>query len=266
MKGRKAMLINPTKVKLGKRAPRLDDRTLKLSNYFLPSLPLPPLSVDYTGGVTSFGMMLNDNLGNCTIAAVGHAEQIWSIAADGPNSELTVPDALILEKYQQWCGYNPADPSTDLGGVEIDVLNSWRSRGFHPSSHPHHHPLIAYADPDPMNLVHVRQAIQLFGGVYIGLQLPISAQSQDIWAPAAGPNGEPGSWGGHAVFVPAYDAETFTCITWGGLQKMTVSFWDECVDEVHALIEAEFLKGATGETPAGFDLEILLKDVAQVAS
>jgi len=75
-----------------------------------------------------WGMMLNDRLGCCTIAAIGHAVQTWTANALG--RELTVPDSSILEYYEKWDGYDPADPATDQGGVEIDVLNDWRQQGF----------------------------------------------------------------------------------------------------------------------------------------
>ena len=83
--------------------------------------------MDYTRGITTWGMMLNDQLGCCTIAAVGHAVQAWTANAD---VELTVPDSVILQYYEQWDGYNPANPSSDQGGVELDVLNNWRQQGF----------------------------------------------------------------------------------------------------------------------------------------
>src|SRR5271154_1969432 len=114
-------------VMLGKKPAKLDRRTLKIEKYFGLELPEAPPEVDYTGGITSWGMMLNDTLGDCTIAACGHAEQVWSRARDG---EDTLPDAAILQKYEQWCGYVDGDPSTDQGGVEIDVLNDWHAGGF----------------------------------------------------------------------------------------------------------------------------------------
>jgi hypothetical protein len=258
-------MVDFSKVKLGKKPAKIDPRTLRLAKYLLPSLPAAPSSVDWTGGVKEFGQMLNNVLGDCTVAAVGHAEQIWSIAADSKELEFTPSDHLILEKYMQWCGYVPGDPSTDQGGVEIDVLNDWRKHGFHPALHPHRHPLLAYADPDPANTEHIRQAINLFGGVYIGLELPICAQTQDVWDTVSGPTGEPGSWGGHAVFVCGYDESTFTFISWGQVMKMTIRFWEDYVDEAHALVSAEFLNAGTGETPVGFDLVTMLADLQQVA-
>lgn len=259
-----------SKMKLGKQPAKNDPRTLKLGKYFTSTLVAPPpTSVDYTMGITQFGMMLNDTLGICTIAAVGHAEQIWSAARGG---EYTLPDAAILQKYEQWCGYNPADPSTDQGGIEIDVLNDWRQQTIWK------HPLTAYADPAPTNIEHVKQAINLFGGVYIGVSLPVSVQNASTWDISSGPDAVPGSWGGHAVYVPKYRTENgqtiFTCISWGGLIDITEAFWvyndpsgnGPYIDEVHALIAPEFLSLKTGKTPEGFNMAALQADLHLVVN
>ena len=159
-------------MKLGRRAIRHDPRTLQLARY-MKALPPPPPAVDWTKGITAFGMMLNDALGDCTIAGCGHAVQIWTANL---GAEVIVPDATVEQFYEEWDGYDPADPSTDQGGVELNVLNSWRQGGFAG------HILTGFADPHPANLEAVRQAISLFGGVYIGLSLPLSAQNQAVWA------------------------------------------------------------------------------------
>jgi hypothetical protein len=167
-------MVDHSQMKLGKRARRDDRRTLKLARYMTAALPSPPPSVDWTRGVTDFGMMLNDRLGCCTIAAVGHAVQTWTLNALG--RELTVPDSTILNYYEVWDGYNPADPGSDQGGVELDVLNDWRQEAFNG------HSLDAYVSLSPDHPIpDIATAIWLFGGAYIGLELPISAQNQDVW-------------------------------------------------------------------------------------
>ena len=122
------MSIDHSNLKLGKRPRRHDLRTLQMARYLTSALPAAPARVDYTHGITDWGMMMNDQLGCCTIAAVGHAVQTWTANALG--RELTVPDSAVLACYEKWDGYNPADPSTDQGGVELDVLNDWRQQGF----------------------------------------------------------------------------------------------------------------------------------------
>jgi len=251
--------LHHTKVKLGRKAVKTDSRTLQLSNY-TAALPTAPVAVDWTKGITNWGMMLNDTLGDCTIAGVAHAVQVWSANTSG---EATVPDAIVEKYYEKWDGYKPSDPSTaDIGGNELNVLTLWQKGGFDK------HKLLAFADPAVQNLEAIRQAINLFGGVYIGVNLPASAQAQieggqpwDVVTPASAAT-KPGSWGGHCVFVPSYDANGFTCITWGQLQKMTIAFWQEYVDEAHALLSHDWLE-AKG-SPAGFNLAQLKADLAAI--
>jgi hypothetical protein len=239
--------------KLGCRPPKKDKRTLMLATYMTESLPAPPPSVDWTKGITEWGMMLNDVHGDCTIAGVAHATQVFTANTTGIT---TIPDATVLSYYQQWDGYNPSDPSTDAGGVELDVLNLWRQQGFSG------HSLIAYCDVDPANQVHVKQAISLFGGLYIGLQLPISAQNQDVWDVV---ENDGGVWGGHCVFVPKYDENGLTCITWGELKVMTWAFWSKYCLEAHALLDKDWL-GSMSQDPAGLNLQALQADLTLVTS
>jgi len=253
-------MADHSRMKLGKKPRRYDRRTLRLARYLTPALPPPPPAVTNSGNVTNWGMMLNgpntygkgvpsDGLGDCTIAGVAHTIQVWTLSK---GSEVTVPDSTVLQFYERWDGYNPSNPASDQGGEELQVLKDWRKQGFSGN------PLMAFADPDTQDELHVRQAIALFGGLYIGLQLPISAQTQDVWDVASGPNGKPGSWGGHCVFVPDYDADTLTCITWGQLKKMTWAFWGTYCDEAHALLSTDW------KPPAGFDMAALQADLADV--
>jgi hypothetical protein len=251
---RKAM-ADHSNMKLGRKAIKTDSRTLALGKYLTPGLPAPPPQADWTKGITSWGMMLNDHLSDCTIAGAAHAIQVWT-ANNGKMT--TVPDATVQSIYEKWDGYVPGHPSTDNGGVELDVLNDWKKQGFAGSK------LLAFADPKVANLTEVRQAIALFGGVYIGLALPLTAQNQDVWdvAPNGGAKAKPRSWGGHCVFVPKYDEKTFTCITWGEPKTMTVAFWNEYCDEAHALLSPEWIsiKGS----PGGFAMAQLEADLKAI--
>jgi hypothetical protein len=124
--------------------------------------------------------------------------------------------------------------------------------------------LLAFADPKPYKLVEIQQSIALFGGVYIGLALPLTAQSQDVWdvVKGGGANARKGSWGGHCVYVPKYDANGFTCITWGQPKTMTLAFWKKYCDEAHTLFGQDWLtaKGA----PSGFEQAQLQADLKAI--
>lgn len=250
------MATDHSTMKLGKKAAKHDPRRLKLGNYLQP-LGDPPATRDWTIGGANYGMMLNDSLGDCTIAGCAHAIQICSAAV---GQEVTVSDDVVLQYYEKWDGYDPANPDyTDQGGVEPDVLNDWRRDTFDG------HELLAYCDPDPGNAVHVKWGINLFGGLYIGLQLPASAQNQGVWDVADGPDGEPGSWGGHCVFVPAYTPDHLLCITWGQIKAMTWAFWQKYCDESHALLLKDFIN-ANDQTADGIDLDALQADLKAVTA
>jgi hypothetical protein len=232
-------------------------------------------------GITDWGMMVNDQLGCCTIAAVGHAIQAWTRNALG--REFTVPDSTILEYYEKWDGYNPADPATDRGGVELEVLNDWRQQGFDGQT------IDAFAAIELGNAANgsranlIETALWLFGGIYIGVELPLTAQTQDVWDVSAdsadGADSQPGSWGGHAVYVVGYDcsgglrapsgdghiAATLTCITWGQMKKMTWAWFEKYCSEAYALVSADWLK-TNGISPSGLNLAALQKDLAAVTA
>lgn len=243
-------------MKLGKKEPKKDLRTLRLARYFTTTLPAPPDSCAWSLMLPDWGMMANDALGDCTIAGCGHAIQTWTEVI---NQRITIPDADIIKYYSLWDGYVVGDPSTDNGGIELDVLNQWRQQGLNG------HQLLAYAAVNPHDQIEVRQAIALFGGTYIGLSLPISAQNQDVWDVVQTSDGQPGSWGGHCVWCLAYDKDSITCVTWGVLKKMTWRFWENYCDEAYALLSPDFLNNQ-GIAPSNFDLSTLQADLSIITS
>lgn len=251
-------IIAHAAMRLGKLAPRRDQRLLMLTKYTV-ALPPSPETVDYSGKLSALGVMGNDRLGDCTCAAVGHVIQTWTANA---GTQAIISDDEVLSLYEKACGYNPSNPSTDLGGVETDVLNYWRKNPDVVGGHE----LAAYAAVEPGNHADVQDAVWLFGAAYIGLALPLSCQSQDVWTvPANGASGQaaPGSWGGHAVPVIGYDARGLTCITWGGFKRMTWNFWDTYCDEAYGLIGKDWI-AADGNAPSGFALAALMSDLASI--
>src|SRR5215469_7613863 len=131
-------MADHSNMKLGRKAIKTDSRTLMLGKYLTAKLPKPPAKADWTKGITSWGMMKNDTLGDCTIAGVAHAIQVWTA---NTGSIQTTPDSTVVEYYEKWDGYVAGDPSTDRGGIELDVLNDWKKNGFNG------HKLAAFADP-----------------------------------------------------------------------------------------------------------------------
>jgi hypothetical protein len=226
-----------------------------LTSYTHAELPPAPAVFDMTAKVGSWPMYGNEKLGDCTAAAAGHMVQAWTANA---NTLVTPTDGDVLGLY--WAtGAPPNEPCqpggpTDTGRVELDVLNQWRNVGFGGDR------IVGYAKVSLRDTNLVKQATAVFGGLYIGAALPLSAQGQHEWDVAV-KDAEPGSWGGHAIPIVGYDPDTFTVVTWGGTLKMTTAFLHTYVDEAYALLSRDWLD-AQGATPAGFDLAALQADLA----
>ncbi len=254
--------VDPKKLKLGKQVARHDPRTLLLASYATAALPTPPASLDLTTKVSSWGMMENDQIGNCTCAAAGHLLMEWTVNAG--RKMVTPTDKQVVAAYSAITGYNPTTGANDNGAVEIDVLNYWRQTGIAG------HKIGAYVALEPSNHTHVMDSVYMFEGCYIGVQLPISAQDQvknhQPWSvPPGGMTGDgaKGSWGGHAVPVVAYDSRGVTVVTWGALQTMTWSFWESYCDEAYAILSKDYLDGKK-KSPQGFSMAQLQADLADL--
>lgn len=245
-----------------KAAPRpfVEGRDLDLGKHLVPRItPLPssftrkPIARDTIGGVP-WGMMLNDQLGDCTCAGVGHTIQLTSAVSVG--SPVTLTDLEVERLYEQVGGYRPGQPNTDNGCVEADVLDFWASHGVNG------HKLDAHGSIDVADLGAIKSAIQLFGSVYIGLQVP------ELWD--SGPN----TWGmprtkaqaqivgGHCVILVGWNSTGFTLVSWGRTYLITYAAFKKYCDEVHGVIPADWLKGAVDVD--GLDLATLKADLAQL--
>lgn len=243
---------------LGKKPYVPDPRSLHLEKYAV-ALPTPAPWVNWAMKTKlPWGMMLNDQLGDCTCAAVGH--MIQSFTTD-TGSELTLPDSAILKAYEDVAGYVPGDPYTDRGAMVSDVLKYWKSTGIGG------HKIEAYAQVSPTNHTLLRQSIELFGAIDIGIQLPVAAQSMgNYWNMGAQTSATgdyaPGSWGGHSVAVLAYNDWSYICVSWGQLIRINTIFWATYVDEAWAAISPDFFNGT--KSASGLDLAQLNADLVEV--
>lgn len=236
--------------RLGKAAPRPVSLAHRMAaRQLVASLPPAPDARDWTTGMAfPAGVMGNDRLGDCTAAGFGH----WVQAATSANgSEVTISDDDILKLYEGSTGYNPADPSTDQGGVEAEVLTYLKGIGCGGFK------IDGFASAQAQNLGEIRQIVNTFGGCYIGLSLPRTIEAQGegdgaTWSydPTAGADAEPGSLGGHCVVIEAYDADGFLVVTWGVRVRLTNDFMAAYNDEAWALL-ANGIWAPKGKTPAG---------------
>lgn len=252
-------MVDHSAMRLGRKKVRIDPRTLKIEKYLAPALLAnPPARVDWSAKMTDIGVMANDVLGCCTIADWGHFVQ----AATAENgAQVIIPDAAIVAAYSAVGNFVLGDPSTDQGCIELDVMNYIRKVGVGG------HQSLAFASVDPKNQRVVELVIDMFGGAHIGLDLPISAQTQEVWAvPAGGPigDGTPRSWGGHEVVALNYGPLGLVVVTWGALKTMTWDFLRTYCPEIYAVLSTDWANGKR-PCPSGFLLADLQTDLAAVA-
>jgi hypothetical protein len=236
----------------GKKPKVFDSRNLKLCKYLPFDTPIIlPESINWGSKVKNWPMYLNDTLGDCTLAGVGHSIQTWTFNS---SSIYSLTDADILKYYELLGGYNPQDPSTDGGCVELDVLKYWKNTGFNG------HLINSFVEVNLNNIQEVKSAIYLFGLIYIGLQLPNIATTQDIWDVSIN---DGGCAGGHAIIIIGFDSQYLYGITWGMVKKITYPFFNMYCDESYAIISNDWLNNA-GISPSNLNLSALKSDLKLV--
>lgn len=238
-------------MKLGRIAPSRAQRrrALPLARYTTAPLPPAPPSCDQISG-SEIGMFGNDAYGCCTVAGMANADAIWA-RIEGRKSLCTT--AGVLAQYDELTG------GVDSGLVEIDVLQTASSAG------------LKLGAPEPTRLaawvtvpVHDREArsslIALFGALYLGVALPLTAQSQRVWDSTGSLRGDaaPNSWGGHCLLEAGYDETNRALVTWGAQQLCTEAWIGDYCDEAYVLLDAD------RASAIGVAWDALLADLAAV--
>lgn len=207
---------------------------------------------DYSKRMPSPGGALgNDRFGCCGFAGFGHYKQ--SVCSNlGIPCDVT--EKLVLGWYSECTGFDQSRPSTDNGVVLLGALQYFKDQGL----------ILGYGRVDGNNPAHVTRAMQLFGGLYTGWDLPIAWQSSARWS--KGPNlrgdWEPNSWGGHCVSVHRHDSATNLLIdTWGDWKDTDSDARPDYCPEVYALILPEWVAHRSIQ---GFDLAKLQSQLTLV--
>lgn len=230
---------------------------LRLTGRLQGTVPPNPVVADWLSKVTTWPMYGNDQYGDCVWAMIGHMIEAWTQYAGGTAVEVTTEQ--LLAAYSAVTGFNPNDPATDQGTNIADALEYWRVTGVAG------HKILAYAKVDHTNPAEVEAAINLFGSLAVGVNLPASAMDQfnagQEWTVVQGSPND----GGHAIHAGAYDtaAKDARVTTWGNVQPLDDPWWNAFVEECWAVITPEWV-AATGLTPSGLDLQGLGQDFASL--
>ncbi len=188
--------------------------TLRLGHYYDASQDKvqPVLTTNWREKAMSSlkRMYLNDQDGDCVIAARYHAVGVWT-GNDTPTCAVGT-DAEVLATYRIW---NPGNQ--DNGCVITQVLDYTKTHGI--SVGGVIHKIDDYVSVDWTNKLLVQIAIEEFGALSLGINLPQG------WLNAP----EGGTWdftntpivGGHNVEAVDYDQNGAWVSTWGGLRLIT---------------------------------------------
>jgi hypothetical protein len=245
-------------MKLGKKPARQDAVTFKLANYIDTTvLPTPPDSFGHEQVIAAkaWGMLGNDDYGDCVWAGAAHETMLWNTERD---KTISFDETHVLSDYSKVTGFDPKDPHTDQG-TDMQAAASYRRKTGVVDGAGKRHKVAAYLAITPGDVQQHLIALYVFGVVGIGINFPGSAMDQfnagQPWHVVAGAKIE----GGHYIPLVA-KRDNLDVITWGQIQEMTPAFLEKYNDESIAYISREML--TSGRSPEGFDLTQLKADLA----
>lgn len=248
-------------MKLGRTLSKPDRRTLWLSDYLIRK-ELPPLPPARNWGekvTVPWGVMKNDEIGDCVLAAAGHMDMVWHFNSGHP---YIPPDSDIVRAYSEITGYDPSDPTTDRGTSPLEALKYWRNTGIGG------HKIGAFVALNPKRQDQIRHATNLFGAAFMAVALPSAVRGRDLWDvpwDMKEPVGDwaPWSWGGHMIASPKFDTPFCYVVTWGTIYPMSWEFSSFYCDEAYAVLSPEMLDD-TSKSPLGFNMDQLRSDLMAI--
>jgi len=211
------------------------------------------------GGPDKWGMLLNDQLGDCVIADDLHFLMVCLANGSGPFRMPSDGDAEAL--YERIAGYVPGDPSTDYGTDPSVNLHYMMQTGVLGQTYE------AGATIDAENANNMMWGCHIFGGLRFCINCPDIADDmydRGIWDY----NGEPYRIeGGHDIRAVSYDTvdgePLWEIVTWGRRIKMTASFWKEFGTSAEADLASDIIT-AQGTAPTGLDINAMIADLQAI--
>lgn len=217
-------------LKFGALPPRPQAPSIPIRELFPRGLPRPPAAWDATQGIKEWGMLGNDQAGDCVIAGYLHLAMIDQKIATG--SVPTFTDEQALDLYKQLTGWDPNNPDSDTGLNVEDFLTLAQARTLLGQR------LKTFAPVHVNTVEHLKIAIWLFEGINTAAVLPFDAEDQfsagQPWT-LNNKQQDQSPLGGHDIPAVAYDNDGVTYVTWGTTQQAS---WDWCLANLQ---EAEIL-------------------------
>lgn len=226
--------------------------TVNLDDYVDESVVIPDtLPRPTTAEGYAYGMLANDQYGDCVSAAAFHIQETFRLKEGIQPHPWTAETALAW--YFAINGVPPGPPgsSSDQGSNPQTAMQYWRTNGL-----PAH--LIAGYGVLNGDSPNIRRAIYEFGAVMFAVALPVEAQSQGVHWRWTG--GTPGSWGGHAVAGDSYTPDLLGFISWGEEGDMDNPWAQNCMEQCLVPLSHDAI-GKGGVGPGGFNFTKMAADL-----
>lgn len=207
---------------------------------------LPPPRLDRSHVEFTPALDRNNELGDCTAVGLANCARA---GAELNGFEIAISTEQVVGFYSASTGYDPAQPSTDQGAVELDVLGYQRARGFDIGGQA---PLVGdFATFDPADRALFAVAMARIGAVYLGVNL--AGADMDIsrtWDTTTSGDQTPGSYspegGGHCLIAWDYtglaDTDIVRLGTWGMWQSCTWRWLRARAEEAHVVIWRQLMR------------------------
>jgi hypothetical protein len=191
----------------------------------------------------------NDQIGDCTIAGVAHLLAAWD--AEVHEHDPVPGEQAVMQEYFSLTG------GPDSGLNEAEVLKTWHTSGLFGNT------IAGYAPVNPKDLLQLHQAIAFYGGCYLGIECPESAQEQaEAGEPWTYVEGSP-IVGGHCVAALGYGPNGGLHVaSWGKVIVMEAGFMAHYLDEAWVILSEQMVQAR--RDALGINLEALQADLTRV--
>jgi hypothetical protein len=244
-------------IKLGRKVRSFNPAIPHLSAHLAGrDLPPPPASVDWIRGMPAdLGPMLNNQINDCSCAAIYHALQVWSFNTAGTVD--TEPDANVEALYSAVTGYQAGSAPPGPECAMQDVLTYCAKTGLPVGADGKGvNKLAAFLEIDCRNLDDLKRTVQECGVAYVGINVPAYLHTDPMPTVWDVETENANIIGGHAVLAAGYDAQGIQVISGGKIYIMTWAYFSKYTHEAYALADASWME-AKGTSPAGLSLAVL---------
>lgn len=247
-----AVKYRAMRYKLGKKPARHGAVTFLWDMFFdSRKLPFPPVGrFGHYSLIKSWGMLANDQAGDCVWAGAAHEEMMWAKEA-GANVQFTASN--VLSDYSAATGYVVGRDDTDNGTDMAEAASYRRKIGIVDAAGVRH-TTKAHVAIKPGNITQLMQACYVFGAVGIGVQLTSKAMDQfDAAVPWSTVPGQTTIGGHYVPVVGRNSAGNILLVTWGRLHAATPEWVQDRMDEGLVYLSNAVLDTTTKLSPEGFD-------------